>query len=277
MKTLYHYCSVEAFFNIVQSRKIRLTCISNLNDQNEVSWTTRKVKATLNYLASNHSRSDVAMLREQILTSKITPYLCALSEERDQLGQWRAYAGDGTGVAIGFNKDYLPANDQVPLRNVSLDSNLSLRKVVYPDKSYDRELESILSAALDAMKDKDEKEKFAISTQISHQVFGMSTFFKHPAFAEEREWRLVHTPSILANAKNETIVRGAISDIRQCVADNRIQTFFEYDLAEEKAVAPIAEIVLGPKCQISHYDMSIFLSLNGCTTTKVANSKASYR
>lgn len=277
MTTLYHYCPVDAFFSIVTQKKLRLTCINGLDDSNELNWTSRKVKGILNYLSSNYSRSDLAMLREQVLTSKITPYLSTFSENGDLLSQWLAYADEGTGVAIGFSRDYLPASDVVPMRNTSADSNLSLRRVSYADNTYDKQLEGVLTTTLNEMRDKDEKEKFIIATRTAHHIFGLSTFCKPVAFAEEKEWRMVHTPGILASARNETLVRGAISEIKQQVVGRRIQTYFEYDLAEEREVPAITEIVLGPKCQISHYDISIFLSLNGCRTTKVVNTKAGYR
>ena len=39
--------------------------------------------------------------------------MCLFSESKDKLSQWRGYAQDGKGIAIGFNKDVLEELNQI--------------------------------------------------------------------------------------------------------------------------------------------------------------------
>jgi hypothetical protein len=134
MQIIYHYCDVAAFFNILKNKKIWLSGVNNLNDHQEVEWTIRKIHSALKKLEAKFPLTDIEGLWNQIQQSRATPYVCSFSSEGDLLSQWRAYARDGSGFAIGFNADYFPNSGKLPHLSASLTNSITrlVRIVVVP-------------------------------------------------------------------------------------------------------------------------------------------------
>lgn len=107
MEILYHYCSTATFHSIVDTRSVRLSSLSLSND-------TLEGKLVANAVAQLAKRDDLS----QATSLRLQDYLnffekifdglgFCLSEDGDVLSQWRGYAADATGVAIGFSRAYL--------------------------------------------------------------------------------------------------------------------------------------------------------------------------
>lgn len=106
-KTLYHYCSPENFLRILQSREIQLSALKLSNDTLEGKLVARTLLriAERNKMDEQHRQRLLEML-EFFETSCEGLGFC-LSADGDLLSQWRGYANDGAGIAIGFSTDYL--------------------------------------------------------------------------------------------------------------------------------------------------------------------------
>lgn len=132
---LYHYCSLDAFFNIIKNRSLWLSDISKSNDSNELILLKKDMYVTVvakyaSYLdelvktVEEKSKEDYEYVRECLSRSKIikehfdnnlellsaennylNTWSICFSEEGDLLSQWRGYA-DAQGISIGFSKDY---------------------------------------------------------------------------------------------------------------------------------------------------------------------------
>jgi len=107
MDILYHYCSTASFHAIIQSHALWLSSLSLSND----TLVGKLVARTIDRLAERDSLAyeKVSLLKRGIRFFEETfdGLGFCLSEEGDLLSQWRGYAGDATGVAIGFSKKYL--------------------------------------------------------------------------------------------------------------------------------------------------------------------------
>lgn len=105
--TLYHYCSTESFTSILRTHSVWLSSLNLSNDSME----GRMVNATVLRLAEKDGLDADALrrLRESLsFTERTLDGLgFCLSEDGDLLSQWRGYADDGRGVAIGFSRSYL--------------------------------------------------------------------------------------------------------------------------------------------------------------------------
>ena len=109
MELLYHYCTVEAFHAILTSGMVRLSSVRHSNDRTEGAMIREAIQR--HALAAAYDSEGATRLQTYAmeLEDQFDGMALCLSEEGDQLSQWRGYANDGRGVAIGLRKDKLEA------------------------------------------------------------------------------------------------------------------------------------------------------------------------
>ena len=130
-KTLYHYCSVPTFYNIIKNKSIWLSDISKSNDSQELRWVLGELRVFMMkqwlVYAENAQKAGKTVDFDQFdkTYSVIDKLLClegnknwvfCLSEKKDELGQWRGYADDGRGLAIGFEAKNFYVMDVLALK-----------------------------------------------------------------------------------------------------------------------------------------------------------------
>ena len=102
-KLLYHYTSIEVFESILTNRSVWLSDLAKMNDSMERSWVSTLFKEVwLDCLESKRAIIDADAYFYDFEIDKIPVFAICLSAAGDLLSQWRAYADDGQGVAIGF-------------------------------------------------------------------------------------------------------------------------------------------------------------------------------
>jgi hypothetical protein len=187
--------------------------------------------------------------------------------------QWRAYADDGRGFAIGFSAHELemPAK---PLR------------VLYDRAAQRHELTNNIKHIFQVEKDYGFKydEKFR-----QHWFnFGLDLCaYKHPSFVEEQEIRRVHITALALNENEGRMVPlGAIdgSGVRRSgpvpihyrVRNGVKVPYVVLDITDGGRNAPIKEMVLGPKNHDSETNVEMFLASLGWNGIKVRRSDAPY-
>ena len=114
---VYHYCSVDTFFNIIRNSSMWLSDIEKSNDYQECI----RCRKFVNKGMEEYLRNDVEALKawktwyENGVYSNFSmkTFCVCFSESKDKLSQWRGYAQDGKGIAIGFNKDVLEELNQI--------------------------------------------------------------------------------------------------------------------------------------------------------------------
>jgi len=105
---VYHYTTDAGLRGILQSGRIWLTDIFSLNDPSELRHGLSRAQAILNQKAasgppeSKMFAKDFASL-DKGLDRAAHYFVCSFSEAGDDLGQWRAYADNGRGYALGFD------------------------------------------------------------------------------------------------------------------------------------------------------------------------------
>ena len=121
---VYHYCTVETFLNIIKNHTLRLSDLCSSNDKAEMKILFSNLKNEI--LNQYRKREDFFetiiygmdvdesfdfILKRMIykMNNDINQMLfgTCFSEKGDLLGQWREYADKGTGIAIGFNIEWL--------------------------------------------------------------------------------------------------------------------------------------------------------------------------
>lgn len=286
-ETLYHYCSAQTFVSIVSGRAIWLSSLKLSNDSME----GRLVTSTLMRLAERDGLGAgmMAKLKESIeLMERLFHGLgFCLSEHGDLLSQWRGYADDARGIAIGFNRAYLSELSAKPRSTSS--SGFTIHRVEYEPKQHEalieptyRELRKLIDAGAFRLRgaltllDTRTPEQVAAddnAIEVAHRelvfrvllLFPMLYQLKAEAFREEREWRLVSM--FPDTVPDEVQFRGAGA---------RIIPFRPFELTSSE-LPRITEMVLGPRHETPESTVQSLLKRTGFGEVPVRRSSATYR
>lgn len=284
---LYHYCSNSNFISIVQNASIRLSSLSLSNDYKEGKLLPELLIAFARDSELDDSHVDRLKVSLGELNSMFDGLGFCLSEERDLLSQWRGYADDANGVAIGFSKEYIEElsssskgekKSGFSLEKIEYDINKQ-KQIITPTFNKINELVEQGAFGIPGIKglldtrskeeiDADDKKINSAYKTYSRTTLMLLTkifLLKSPAFREEKEWRLI---SYFLNSG---------SDLCEFYSRlNAIVPFREYKL-NKSDLSSIVEVVLGPKNMTPPHIVKNLLSKNGFEDVDVTNSEASYR
>lgn len=276
MNTVYHYCSIDTFLKIIQKKTLRLSDIGKSNDYAERLYIENRIHEELlkrveNVLSTEEMevfRRVEEMCRKTMQTTHNLYAIC-FSEEKDLLSQWRGYASDGKGVAIGFSKDILNGVNEE-------EYGLVFRKVCYEESQQKEFIERQVDTIINTMS---YKNLFAACAEVYENAIESIGCMKSPGFSEEKEWRLCKAVAPQMLVDHGTEFRGfVISKIQeQCIRD-QIVTYI--DLSFEDVLDNfVKEIVIGPSAKVTEVDIYRSLNINGIPTNKirVTKSKITYR
>lgn len=115
IEELFHYCSNQKCFGILESQNIRLSDVQKSNDYKELSLFFPKIFKEIERLYKEDPfpfkyyelEDEAAFLDllhltfrdfdEQFVTGEFSNFMLCFSESPDSLSQWRGYAADGKG------------------------------------------------------------------------------------------------------------------------------------------------------------------------------------
>lgn len=283
MESLFHYCSTNSFVEIVKSKKLRLSSLSHSNDYLEGKLISRVFQRLCE--RDNLNAFVTSKLKSKLndLDGGIEGLAFCMSTEEDLLSQWRGYADDGRGVAIGFSKDAIESLTRATPGN--LFPIPQLERVLYTDTEH----EDTLLPAYEELKRLIEKGAFqgalgggllglgdtkpltpdqkTLDDEAYKNLFRM--YFnlyklKSHAFKEESEWRLIYP-----------LIARQLTDHSVYAKPDRIIPYVEVNLST--AQGSINKILLGPKHQSDPEDIRRTLFKFGFGMPDVVRSKASYR
>lgn len=293
---LYHYCPTQSFTSIVNSESIWLSSLTLSNDRLE----GRLVTDVLKDLAGIEGIDETALtevLRTVSIIEEIHDGLAfCLSTKDDLLSQWRGYANNGTGVAIGFSVPYLNYLVNTCRSNGS-HPNLALEKIAYTTDEQIEQVKPIYQQLRKHIVVPGPLSYSYLSTQISPiegplTVTGLSRatpaqmkaaarlmdalsvvqklyVLKGRAFSEESEWRLLSTfvkvapNAFLYRERENYVVPYSVLDLR-----------LNQDLTQGH---PIAKVILGPKHKTPINVIKLLLKNKGFGDVEVIPSTASYQ
>lgn len=277
MKLVYKYCSVSSAFSILKNSEFWLFNNLSMNDYMDCRWCMYKINQMLetNFTKDYKDGKFDELLKNYNLNDRPV-YMTCFSEEGDLLSQWRGYADDGHGVAIGIDieetgieikNDYGELNEFF-VTNASPNCKLSMgwAKCSYEENKQEDLLNSIFNNFLNSTIDSNK------IVNTSALLFTLNIIFKNSGFKEEKEWRLVDVPLILnENGK----ILGNPSALFFLNSLDNIKPYFKYSFSKNC----IKEIILGPKCKISRNDMNLFLKSNNYNIdfSNIKKSATSYR
>lgn len=195
---LYHYTDDGGFNGFFGNKTIWLTSYKFMNDSTEFTYGINILEKKLNEFLKQPSYTNEFsktckgiwnLIKEDSVAPKIKPYIYCLSEERDNLGQWRAYAKDGTGYCLEFDSSGLQG----------LDNQILLGQVQYDEDMYEalcanfvqKWLELCLNIAAKNGSFIPSVEMRLLARIFIQCAFSLMIKFKHKGFWLEKEWRLI--------------------------------------------------------------------------------------
>ncbi len=258
---LYHYTSSDGLRGILESQKIWGTEASYLNDSQEIKYGIDLAVKTL-VKCSSGKRGWVTDVVHQAIdavgrNTGEEIYLACFCEKGDLLSQWKGYSKFGEGYSLGFS-----ASELSRFKRKYPFVNISIRKVIYGREPQERvvksEFESIAKQTEPLIGkyrgDRDKIIKTAASC-LAYCLKAQLVRFKAESFREEHEWRAIYINSERNEEGRQTV--------KFRVSEGHVVPYIELDIAPsaQKQVwfLPIAEIVVGPKVDVSRAKRSIDL------------------
>lgn len=283
-ETLYHYCRTETFFSIIRNKEIWLSSLGQSNDYLEgkmVSKLAADIAGSLNMTLKGAEGMRRLVENAEVGTGGIG--IC-LSTAGDVLSQWRGYAADGTGLAIGFNTEYLEWRRKQPDvchdDGVFPNGNLQLERVLYDPHEHEELIKSKIGPLLDVPDDEwmlgagprrliELHQVGALQKQVSVRDGLMDILFrlKGAAFREEQEWRLYG--HFIHWWKSEQL------NFRP--ASNQLIPYKALKLIDYGDHPIIDSIYLGPKHRTPDAVLVSFLEAQGFYKVAICRSDATYQ
>ena len=308
MNFIYHYCSINAFYLIMQNKCIRLSDLNKTNDYMEKRWSKKYIQEVLKeelnnyninlnlkdyYINNEANKSYLEYYNEEmnkVLFDNRPILSTCFSEEKDKLSQWRAYGQDGEGLSIGF--------DFKVIKQVK-NKNILVEKVIYREDKQKKRLGEIVRSSIKSMEkkyykikkkhsidfDRFFKENFNIFCKILiAKLENISCVIKNPAFSEEKEVRIIYDPEMFNPEINgpisiceskrffekELFIKGyKITPIKFILRKNQLIAYCNIDFSGYINDVIIREIIIGPKCKLSKMDLYYFLLENGYDSNKI--------
>lgn len=211
---LYHYTDASGLKGIFDHQTIWFTSYDHLNDPGEITYGIEITTALLKEIGdTNDPRIKmfcdlvINLYTHDNMRSAFGIYLASFSRDGDDLGQWRAYANNGRGCAIGFAPHLFHATPGLkgsPVENyVVLPVAYGVaegRALLMPCIATALELvRRVIVGEANAMRDVnvgmpffDEMAKVLIASELVLH----SLTIKHEAYRHENEVRLTLVPGI---------------------------------------------------------------------------------
>ncbi|GKV79975.1 DUF2971 domain-containing protein [Pectobacterium versatile] len=269
MAIIYHYCSPETFQKIIENKTLWLSATNNMNDFAEGKWVENALGRVLNKIVNEGNKEWCDELWNTVISNNQPTYVACFSKDGDSLSQWRAYAQDGEGLAIGFDEDKLGIGTGMPVWHASdINHSIKLNEINYIDvHELEREISSFINSNRDTY---NTVNIFDLSLKISN----LAITVKNPAFEEEKEKRIIYKALIVIDGNKETKENfPLLGNVMHRVSNGYLTSYFNFFFKPDA----IKEIVLGPKNKFYRDDTSLFLKINKLDSVVIHKSTATYR
>ena len=230
-ETIYHYTDDRGLEGIIKCGTLWFTDIFDLNDPSELK---HGIALAIDVLMEETKRKEHLKTFAQTFSNRFSEsiertanyFVCCFSKNGDELGQWRAYADDGRGYALGFDAEVLErlfGGESASFPVIYNDDDLrSLYRVIV------RQVVPLLNGlhGLKLRPDVYQKCLFYTSVLLSSNFIINSIHFKNESYKNEEEYRFIHfysgikpVPGLKLRTRPYSLVRYIESDWRTSASD----------------------------------------------------------
>jgi hypothetical protein len=232
---LYHYTSLKRFVEIVTKKEIFASSIYSFNDSLEHFWIRDKALEKLGTYKPEELKRSHTELRDRLLQRAREDIFCfCLSEDGDDLGQWRSYAQNGYGVAIGFDRRFLQALWPIGM----------LIQVNYNPTDHESWLDNWLKKMDYRETDLSDEDLAMAKVLHSYGISHYASYCKNPKFAAEKEWRLIYRADEDIADTNERLAILKGPEYRD--SGPFVVPYYKIAIKPRDGVQSIKQVVFGP-------------------------------
>jgi hypothetical protein len=244
---IYHYTNDAGLKGILETGKIWLSDIFSLNDPSELSHgfsifvETCKPSPRLGRQRPRHLQPQRNRLLDRIRDTA-QYFICSFSSSGDDLGQWRAYADNGHGFALGFDasildslfemqcKDPIPNTASFPIsyeddKLATIHGDLVSRMFGLISLPRGRNLsDAVLNAYM-----------ANLTVLLASHAMHACLFFKHQCYKNEQEYRFLKVHE----------ADPALAGVKVRMRPYSIVKYLEFDWKSDNSGA-LKRIIVGP-------------------------------
>lgn len=254
-----HYTSAYAALQIIEKQNVWMRNAVVMNDFSEVqhgqeclaeSWRDEKVggrlQALLNSLQEGLAQSVADEFDSRLHDREVQSYLISISEHGDslldedkhgRLSMWRAYGGN-TNVAFVFkNTPFVSESDAL---------NAFTSPVLYCNKEgFKAHFQEMVEGLEDhiSLLEQVGPVKVAQTLVAAFHFAALST--KHPGFAEEREWRVIYSPTLFYSNRINFDIE-TIEGVPQRVYKLKMENYPDENFVGATLPELLEKIIIGP-------------------------------
>lgn len=301
--TLYHYTNLHSLKAIVENQSLLCSNSAYLNDKKEYLYGLELFRNVLNNKKEKVQGLELKIIdgiQKELDAKKISNhFVTCFSREGDLLSQWRAYADDGKGIAIGFDLNKLIEGFQ----------NKATGFYVQYDKEANEELvEKIITTiiayciqTIEGIKEEVTATDFinqGVIKEISELIDKYVGYFKHSSFEEEKEFRFeMSVDEQFKESVDEILYRVGRNNL--LVPYKELKTNYKLEQEKLKKLSddqqplatlsmnrslkikslPITKIIIGPSLDfdLNSYAIEQFLKKHDYNNVAISPSEVPYR
>ena len=259
---LVHYTTAENALKIIQSRNVWMRNTKCMNDYMEVEYGFDRLTrffavhkqiffASLEPCAAGVAEEAVKLFDDYLDRIRAHTYIACISEhlssedDHGRLSMWRAYGSRAVGVALVVNS--------APFMSTSDALRAWSSPVSYmTEEEFHREMTQVI----ENIRSEQEYLRSITRAQLIGAIYNMLLFHatcsKHPGFAEEREYRVIHTPKISPSALVTASIQ-TIGGVPQNIYKIPLMNFPHEGLSLEIPII-VNRVIIGP----SDYPIPIY-------------------
>jgi hypothetical protein len=282
---LYHYTNAAGLKGIFETQQIWFSDYRHLNDPSEMRHGMDTAQSAFSDAQSGADgrvglflKCAADLFSWENVEATLQFFVASFSRARDDLGQWRAYADNGQGFAIGFAPQMFAVQDEM---NAALDDNAFIGPVLYnPERVLARHRAAIDQAAeifFEAAKAqtalmRDKSVGLPFMQELGRHLIASPLIWnalttKHPAYTHEQEVRM------LIMGANDSLLKVTKTRVR----GSEIVPFIGHPWLVRTPRA-VAEIVVGPAASPdAERTIRTLLATHGVSDVDVGRSAIPYR
>lgn len=285
---LYHYTTLDGMLGITESAAIYASDARYMNDASEMTYASQAIASVVTTVVSEvedeqlkatlPSRPDFA----NTFAYGQRPFIACFCEQGDLLSQWRGYGGGAPAFSLGLDLSSLTMFG-------GLGPNTYLRKVIYDKAEQERTVRAItqdwIAAAREVISRGEEVGDvfpYPAIWALQQALAEHHLSFKHPSFAEEREWRIIKLVdvreelSLKAYLRSQARMRAMSDELRKLGHPRRpdVSEWNPYSSAEgvdirfrrsATGLVPYVEIPLRERAGVFHERLPLWQVVQGPT------------
>ncbi len=298
---LFHYCSLETFYSIIESNCFWLSHPKFMNDISEYKNSIRVIKNFFEEYNKTITEDDNSKdFFEKIIKSvdryekefkgfdenkyEVQYFFTCFTSDGDNLPMWSIYRGKNIGLSIELDfsdKDYFV---KVPGRNDEVSPFLS--NAILTDIEYEEnKTKETINIFLNHIKNYYNKNNFNRYTKVVNELasdaivlylINMSSYLKNSNFSYEQETRLVlriYDPKdIKFRVRDKFIVPYIEFPLEEKIVDSEDETKISKKKKFDKCIIPIKSITISPyteEPELVKASIEAFLNHKGYNIDKI--------